>query len=83
MIILSSVDTKGIAAAVGQAKAAGIPIISVDTISEGGVNASVTSDNVQAGRIAGEYLVKRLNGKGNIAVLDGPPVSAVRPYCWI
>ncbi|KRE49876.1 hypothetical protein ASG85_23715 [Paenibacillus sp. Soil724D2] len=30
MIILSSVDTKGIAAAVGQAKAAGIPIISVD-----------------------------------------------------
>jgi ribose transport system substrate-binding protein len=77
MIILSSVDTKGIAAAVGQAKAAGIPIISVDTISEGGVNASVTSDNVQAGRIAGEYLVKRLNGKGNIAVLDGPPVSAV------
>ncbi|NRF93790.1 substrate-binding domain-containing protein [Paenibacillus frigoriresistens] len=77
MIILSSVDTKGIAAAVGQAKAAGIPIISVDTISEGGVNASVTSDNVQAGRIAGEYLVKRLNGKGNIAILDGPPVSAV------
>lgn len=77
MIILSSVDTKGIAAAVGQAKAAGIPIISVDTISEGGVNASVTSDNVQAGRIAGEYLVKRLNGKGDIVVLDGPPVSAV------
>ncbi|UJF34643.1 substrate-binding domain-containing protein [Paenibacillus hexagrammi] len=77
MIVLSSVDTKGIAAAVGEAKAAGIPIISVDTISEGGVNASVTSDNVQAGKIAGEYLVKRLNGKGNIVVLDGPPVSAV------
>jgi ribose transport system substrate-binding protein len=77
MIILSSVDTKGIANAVAEAKKAGIPIISVDTVSEGGVNATVTSDNVQAGKVAGEYLVKRLNGKGNIAVLDGPPVSAV------
>ncbi|GIM46714.1 ribose ABC superfamily ATP-binding protein [Collibacillus ludicampi] len=77
LILLNAVDSKGIAGAVQEAKAAHIPIIALDVAAEGGVDATVTSDNVQAGKIVGEYLVKRLNGKGNIAILDGPPVSAV------
>lgn len=77
VILLNAVDTKGIAAAVQQAKDAGIPVIAVDTNAEGGVNATVTSDNYQAGKLAGEYVVEQLNGKGNIVIIDGPPVSAV------
>jgi len=77
VILLNAVDTKGIAAAVQQAKDAGIPVIAVDTNAEGGVDATVTSDNYQAGRLAGEYVVEQLNGKGNIVIIDGPPVSAV------
>lgn len=77
IILLNAVDTKGIAPAVQQAKAAGIPVIAVDTNAEGGVDATVTSDNYQAGKLAGEYVVEQLGGKGNIAVIDGPPVSAV------
>ncbi|UAL53449.1 ABC transporter substrate-binding protein [Bacillus sp. OVS6] len=77
LILLNAVDTKGIAAAVQQAKDAGIPVIAVDTNAEGGVNATVTSDNYQAGKLAGEYVVEQLNGKGNIVIIDGPPVSAV------
>jgi ribose transport system substrate-binding protein len=77
MILLNAVDTKGIAAAVQQAKAEGIPVIAVDTNAEGGVDATVTSDNYQAGKLAGEYVVEQLGGKGNIAIIDGPPVSAV------
>ncbi|WNS79244.1 ABC transporter substrate-binding protein [Domibacillus sp. DTU_2020_1001157_1_SI_ALB_TIR_016] len=77
VILLNAVDTKGIAAAVQQAKAAGIPVIAVDTEAEGGVDATVTSDNYQAGKLAGEYVIEQLGGKGNIAIIDGPPVSAV------
>lgn len=77
LILLSPFDSKGIAAAVQQAKAAKIPVICVDGSAEGGISSVVMSDNVMAGRLAGEYLVKRLNGKGNIVVIDGPPVSAV------
>jgi ribose transport system substrate-binding protein len=77
VILLNAVDTKGIAAAVQQAKDAGIPVIAVDTNAEGGVNSTVTSDNYQAGKLAGEYVVEQLKGKGNIVIIDGPPVSAV------
>jgi ribose transport system substrate-binding protein len=77
LILLNAVDSKGIAGAVQEAKAAHIPVIALDVSADGGVDATVTSDNVQAGKLVGEYLAKRLNGKGNIAVLDGPPVSAV------
>jgi len=77
IILLNAVDSKGIAAAVQQAKAANIPIVAVDVGAEGGVDSVVTSDNYMAGKLAGEYVVKRLNGKGNIAIIDGPPVTAV------
>ncbi|MFD2215508.1 ABC transporter substrate-binding protein [Metabacillus endolithicus] len=77
VILLNAVDTKGIAAAVQQAKEAGIPVIAVDVNAEGGVDATVTSDNYQAGQLAGEYVIEQLGGKGNIVIIDGPPVSAV------
>ena len=77
LILVNAVDSKGIAGAVSEAKAAGIPIIAVDVGADGGVNSVVSSDNFLAGKLAGEYIVKRLNGKGSVAVLDGPPVSAV------
>ncbi|WP_134704849.1 substrate-binding domain-containing protein [Ammoniphilus sp. YIM 78166] len=77
MILLNAVDSKGIAAAVAQAKAAGIPVIAVDVGAEGGVDATVSSDNYLAGKLAGEYLLERLQNKGNIVIIDGPPVTAV------
>lgn len=76
-ILLNAVDSHGIAGAVSQAKEAGIPVIAVDVGAEGGVDTVVTSNNYLAGNIAGEYIVKRLQGKGKVAVIDGPPVSAV------
>lgn len=77
LILLNAVDSIGIAGAVSQAKAAGIPVIAVDVDADGGVNTVVTSDNFLAGKLAGEYIVKRLDGKGKVVVIDGPPVSAV------
>jgi len=77
LIVLNAADTKGIAPAVRKARAAGIVVVAVDVAAEGGVNATVMSDNVQAGRVAAEHLVKRLNGKGSVVIINGPPVSAV------
>lgn len=77
LILLNAVDSHGISGAVSQAKAAGIPVIAVDVGADGGVDTVVTSDNYLAGKIAGEYIVKRLQGNGKIVVIDGPPVSAV------
>src|SRR3954462_5008148 len=77
LILLSPFDSAGIAGAVSEAKAAGIPVVALDGYAEGGIDTVVMSDNVQAGKLAAEYLVKQLNGKGNIVIIDGPPVSAV------
>ena len=77
LIILNAADTAGIAPAVKKAKAAGIIVVAADVNADGGVDAMVTSNNYQAGQQGGEYIAKRLNGKGNVVIANGPPVSAV------
>jgi ribose transport system substrate-binding protein len=77
MIVLNAADTKGIAPAVEKAKQAGIPIIAVDTAAEGGVDATVTSNNVQAGEVSCQYIADRLKGKGSVVIINGPPVASV------
>ncbi len=77
IIILNAADTKGIAPAVKMAKAAGIIVVAADVNADGGVDAMVTSNNFQAGQQGGEFVAKRLNGKGNVVIANGPPVSAV------
>src|SRR6516162_1206600 len=77
LILLNAADSKGIAPAVLRAKAAGIVVIAVDVGAEGGVDATVTSNNKQAGQLDGQYVADRLKGKGNLVIVNGPPVTAV------
>jgi ribose transport system substrate-binding protein len=77
LIILGAADSKGIAPAVRKARAANITVVAVDVAAEGGVNATVMSDNRQAGEIAATFLADKLGGKGNIVIVNGPPVSSV------
>ncbi len=77
LILLNAADSKGIAPAVINAKRAGIPVVAVDVDAEGGVDATVTSNNVQAGEISCQYIADRLNGQGNVVIINGPPVTAV------
>lgn len=77
LILLGAADTKGIAPAVRKARAAGIVVVAVDVAAEGGVSATVMSDNGQAGRLAAEFVVQRLGGKGRVVIINGPPVSAI------
>jgi ribose transport system substrate-binding protein len=78
LIVLNAADSKGIAPAVKKARAAGIQVVAVDVAAEGGVGATVMSDNLQAGRLAATRLVEQLGGKGKVVIINGPPVSAVR-----
>jgi ribose transport system substrate-binding protein len=77
IIILNAADTKGIAPAVKKAKAAGIIVVAEDVNADGGVDAMCTSNNVQAGEQDGEFVAQKLKGKGNVVIVNGPPVSAV------
>ena len=77
IIVLNAADTAGIAPAVRRAKEAGIVVIAADVNADGGVDATVTSNNYQAGTQAGEYIVERLGGQGSVVIINGPPVSAV------
>ncbi|HEY5894848.1 MAG TPA: ABC transporter substrate-binding protein [Chthoniobacterales bacterium] len=77
LIILNAADSKGIAPAVKRAKQAGVVVIAVDVGAEGGVDATVTSNNKQAGEQAAQYIVDKLKGKGDIIIVNGPPVTAV------
>lgn len=51
-------------------------VVVVD-VGAAGANATVQTDNVEAGRMSCEFLAKQLNGKGNVAIENGPQVSAV------
>lgn len=55
-----------------KAKAAGIPVIIVDTdVNWPSKLSYVGADNRRAGRLAGDYIVKTLGGKGKVAVIRG------------
>jgi ribose transport system substrate-binding protein len=76
LLILNAVDTEQIGPAVRNAEAAGVVVVAID-VRASGAQATVTSDNYGAGRLACKYLAERLGGKGDVLILDGPPVSSV------
>jgi ribose transport system substrate-binding protein len=76
MILLNAVDPKAIEPAVKKAQKAGIVVVAVD-VAAAGADATVQTNNVQAGEISCDFLAKKLNGKGNVVIENGPQVSAV------
>jgi ribose transport system substrate-binding protein len=77
-IIICPVDSKGIGLGVKKANDAGIPVFTADIASdEGKVISHIASDNFAGGELAGEYMVKLLDGKGKIAIINRPTVTSV------
>jgi ribose transport system substrate-binding protein len=50
---------------------------SIRCVPPGGVDATVTSNNVQAGEVSCQYIADRLQGKGSVVIINGPPVASV------
>jgi ribose transport system substrate-binding protein len=76
MILLNPGDPKAIEPAIKRAQAAGIIVVAVDTAARG-ANATVETNNTQAGTIACQYLIEKMGGKGDMLIVNGPQVSSV------
>ncbi len=76
LIVLIATDPNAIEPAVRRAQAAGIYVIAVD-VRANGADATFTTDNVQAGAKACQYIVERLKGQGNVVIISGPPVTSI------
>ncbi len=77
-IVVCPVDSKGVGPAIEEANRADIPVFTADIAAEkGSVVSHIASDNVAGGRLAGEYLAKFLNGKGDVAIINQPAITSV------
>ncbi len=73
--------SKEVVPAIVKANRAGIPVVIVDTRVDpqalkqagGQVAGFIGSDNFEGGKLAGEFIVQRLGGKGKVAILEGIP----------
>lgn len=76
LILINAVDPKAIEPAIKKAHAAGITVVAVD-VAANGADATVQTNNVQAGELSCQYLADKLGGKGDVIIENGPQVSAV------
>jgi inositol transport system substrate-binding protein len=71
VIILNPCEVDASSPAVDKAIAAGIPIINLNSATKSVPTAFVGSHDEESARIAMDYIVKRLNGQGNIVIMQG------------
>jgi ribose transport system substrate-binding protein len=77
MILLNAADPNAIAPAVKRAQAAGVVVVAVD-VAAAGADATVQTNNVQAGEIACQYIADKLGADGGkVIIQNGPQVGAV------
>jgi inositol transport system substrate-binding protein len=71
-IVIVMVDTSAPKPIVNACKEAGIPLIAVNRNFEG-ADIFVGSDEIMAGKLQMDYVLEKLDGKGNVAILQGTP----------
>jgi ribose transport system substrate-binding protein len=79
-IILCPCDARSIGTSIIEANEAGIPVFTADTgclDPKAKVVTHVATDNYLGGKQAGEAMIKALNGKGTVAIIDHPEVESV------
>jgi ABC-type sugar transport system substrate-binding protein len=71
-IIIGSVDNRVWKDSIEKAKAAGIPILAVDTaIDDPYISSLIQTDNLSAAGLAGDFICKQTGGKGTVLVIGG------------
>lgn len=72
LILVNPTDSDSIVNSVIAANDSDIPVITVDRASNGGeVLSYIASDNIAGGKMAGEYILEQLDGKGKVVELEG------------
>jgi len=73
-LIINPTDSDAVGNSIKLANDKKIPVITVDrAANKGDVVCHIASDNVQAGKMAADFLIKKLGTKGNIVELSGIP----------
>jgi ribose transport system substrate-binding protein len=76
-VLLINATHDGAAAVLNKAADAGIPVVTLQRAVPGAKVAShIGTDNVVIGREGAEWIAKKLNGKGNVVVMEGIPGAA-------
>ncbi|MEW9094076.1 MAG: ribose ABC transporter substrate-binding protein RbsB [Clostridiaceae bacterium] len=80
VIIVNPTDSDAVGNAIKVANDSKIPVVTVDRNANSGEVAShIASDNVAGGKLAAEFIIEKLGGKGNIVEIQGlPGTSAAR-----
>ena len=77
MILVNASDPNAIAPAIKRAQAAGIVVVAVD-VAAAGADATVQTNNIQAGELACQFIVDKLGeAGGKVIIQNGPQVGAV------
>jgi ribose transport system substrate-binding protein len=76
LVLVNAADPNAIEPALVRLRSAGIISVAVD-VSAKGADATVQTNNIEAGQKACGYIVDKLGGKGNVVIMNGPPVSSV------
>ncbi len=72
LILINPTDSDAVVNAIKTANGKGIPVITLDRGANAGeVVTHIASDNVAGGKMAGEYVIELLEGKGNAVELEG------------
>ena len=78
VLIIDASDKVASSSAVEAANKAGVPVIGLNNETASGKFVTVVaSDNYKAGKLAAEFVLQQMNFKGDVAIMDGPPVPAV------
>lgn len=70
-IILNPAEVEASSPAVEMAKRSGIPLVNVNSETSSEPDAFIGSDDVMAGKIAMEFIADKLNGEGNVVMIQG------------
>jgi len=71
-IIIDTCDSDAIVSSIEACNEAGIPVLTMDREASGGAVVShIGYDAIKSGKLAGQYLVDTLGGKGNIVEIQG------------
>ena len=74
LIIINPVDSTAIASSVEKANEANIPVICVDRGTDSGEIVSfIASNNVEGGKLAGEYILEKVGEDAEVVRLEGIP----------
>lgn len=72
LLLMTPVDSDVLVPAVEAAFKANVPVITIDrSVNSDKVVSFIGVDDVDGGRMAGSYVAKMLNGKGNVVMLEG------------